>query len=38
MRGRMAMLASILILATVVMGLLLMPLGDQIRRNRTDAF
>jgi hypothetical protein len=34
MRGRMAMLASILILATVVMGLLLMPLGDQIRRNQ----
>ena len=34
MRGRMAMLASILILATVVTGLLLMPLGDQIRRNQ----
>jgi hypothetical protein len=34
MRGRMAMLASVLILATVVVGLLLMPLGDQIRRNQ----
>ena len=34
MRGRMAMLASLLILATVVAGLLLMPLGDQIHRNQ----
>jgi hypothetical protein len=33
MRGRMAMLASVLILATVVVGLLLMSLSDQIYRN-----
>jgi hypothetical protein len=34
MRGRMAMLASIVILATVAAGLLLMPLGDQIHRSQ----
>jgi hypothetical protein len=34
MRGWMAILASIVILATVVAGLLLMPLGDQIHRSQ----
>jgi hypothetical protein len=34
MHGRMAILASLLMLATVVTGLLLMPLGDQIHRNQ----
>ena len=34
MRGRMAMLASLLIVATVVTGLFLMSLGDQIHRNQ----
>jgi hypothetical protein len=34
MRGRMAIVASLVILATVVAGLLLMPLGDQIHRSQ----
>jgi hypothetical protein len=34
MQGWMAILASIVILATVVAGLLLMPLGDQIHRSQ----
>jgi hypothetical protein len=34
MRGWMAILASIVILTTVVAGLLLMPLGDQIHRSQ----
>jgi hypothetical protein len=34
MRGQMAMLASIVIFATVAAGLLLMPLGDQIHRSQ----